>query len=111
MHTYYTSPEYPDEATPDGEAAVMICRDDDGPRLLITSGERVIVNLPLPPCEGMVMGYALDLSARDTLHAGEHEHVAELPHMPPQLAPSTATNVLPPTYPTPSMMRQPRALA
>lgn len=33
MHTYYTSPDYPNEATSGGEAAVMICRDDDGPRL------------------------------------------------------------------------------
>jgi len=30
MRAYYTSPEYPNEATSDGEAAVMICRDDDG---------------------------------------------------------------------------------
>jgi hypothetical protein len=109
MHAYYTSPEYPNEATPDGEAAVMICRDDDGPRLLITSGERVIVNLPLPPCEGMVIGYALDLSARDTLHANEHEHAADVRHMAPQLG-SSATTVLPAAYPPPSAMRQPRAL-
>jgi hypothetical protein len=115
VHTYYTSPEYPDEATPDGEAAVMICRDDDGPRLLIMSGERVIVNLPLPPCEGMVIGYVLDLSARDTLHANEHEQVADVQHIAPQLAPPAATTVLPPaypppSYPPPSAMRQPRAL-
>jgi hypothetical protein len=110
MHTYYTSPDYPNEATSDGEAAVMICRDDDGPRLLITSGQRVIVNLPLPPCEGMVIGYALDLSARETLHANEHEHMADLQQMPAQLAPPAATNLLPPTYPPPSVMRPPRAL-
>jgi len=69
-----------------------------------------MVNLPLPPCEGMVIDYALDLSARDMLHASEHEHVADVQRVPPQLALPTATNVLPPTYPPPSMMRQPRAL-
>lgn len=110
MHAYYTSPEYPNEATPDSEAAIMICRDDDGPRMLITSGERVIVNLPLPPCEGMVIGYALDLSARDTLHANEHEHVPGWQHLAPQLAPTTTDLLLPPAYPPPSTMRQPRAL-
>jgi hypothetical protein len=108
MHTYYTSPEYPNGATSDSDAAVMICRDDDGPRLLIMSGERVIVDLPLPPCEGMVIGYALDVSARDALHA--NERVAELQHMPPQSA-APQPSVPPPIYPPPSMVRQPGARA
>ena len=80
MRTYYASCEYENEAEPGEYAAITIIGDDDGPHLVFSTGEVVILDLPIPACEALAVSYALARAGKHAIVAAEHltERLAEL---------------------------------
>ena len=80
MRTYYASCEYENEAEPGEYAAITIIGDDDGPHLVFSTGEAVILDLPIPACEALAVSYALSRAGKHAIVAAEHltERLADL---------------------------------
>lgn len=92
MRTYYASCEYENEAEPGEYAAITIIGDDDGPHLVFSTGEVVILDLPIPACEALAVSYALARAGKHAIVAAEHltERLADLrtaKHVEPQPSP------------------------
>jgi hypothetical protein len=80
LRTYYASCEYENDAEPGEYAAITILGDDDGPHLVFSTGEVVILDLPIPACEALAISYALGRAGRHAIVAAEHltERLADL---------------------------------
>ena len=80
MRTYYASCEYENEAEPGEFAAITIIGDNDGPHLVFSTGEVVILDLPIPACEALAVSYALARAGKHAIVAAEHltERLADL---------------------------------
>ena len=72
MRTYYASCEYENEAEPGEYAAITIIGDDDGPHLVFSTGEAVIMDIPIPACEALAISYALSRAGKHAIVAAEH---------------------------------------
>jgi hypothetical protein len=72
VRTYYESPAfYEIDGEPGLFAAIKICGDDDGPRFKFIAGDEVLLELPIPAGEAMLMGHGLNRSAKACAHAAE----------------------------------------
>jgi hypothetical protein len=72
MRTYMESQALPNDAARGVDVHLVICRDDEGPRLVIMdAAKRVIMDVPVPYDTAMAAGYAFDKSARHTMDAHE----------------------------------------
>jgi hypothetical protein len=80
VRTYYASCEYENEAEPGEYAAITILGDDDGPHLVFSTGEVVILDLPIPACEALAVSYALSRAGKHAIVAAEHltERLADM---------------------------------
>jgi hypothetical protein len=97
LRTYYESPEYENELQLGTFARVTIAGDDEGPRLIFSSGDQVFFDLAIPACEGLIMSYALSRSAKHAIRAAEREE-ADAPPVaapPPAPIPPSPQRILP----------------
>ncbi len=69
--TYYESPEYESESEPGRFAAITIIGDHDGPHFVFSSGDQVILDLPVPVCEALAIRKALGRSVKHAMRANE----------------------------------------
>ncbi len=69
--TYYESPEYESESEPGRFAALTIIGDHDGPHFVFSSGDQVILDLPVPVCEALAIRKALGRSVKHAMRANE----------------------------------------
>jgi hypothetical protein len=69
-----TSPVVNDIQDGDGEdVSLLVCMDDEGPRVLIVreDNKRVIANLPLPPCEASILTMAFTRATMRSMSMAE----------------------------------------
>lgn len=80
VRTFYASCEYENEAEPGEYAAITIIGDDDGPHIVFSMGDVVILDLPIPACEALAISFALSRAGKHAIIASEHltERLADL---------------------------------
>jgi hypothetical protein len=127
--TYYQSDEYECEGQPGSFARILIIGDDDGPHLVFSSDDLIILDLPIPVCEALDIRNGLGESIKDAISAAErltdmperltgiwepeavspaeppaalppqHQHVQHRPAIPPPPAAAPAQSYGPPEFP------------
>ena len=76
LRTYYESPKYECEGKPGTYAAITITGDHEGPHFIFSTGDEIILDLPIPACEALAIAYALSRSGKRTIRANEREEAA-----------------------------------
>ncbi len=85
MRTFYESQEYENDTDPGTFAAIAICGDDEGTRLIFSSGDQILFDFAIPACEALAMAYALGRSGKHAIRAAEtvwDEGVTAVPALP-----------------------------
>jgi hypothetical protein len=73
LRIYYESPEYECEDKPGTFASITILGDEEGPRFLFSNADQVILDLPLPVCEALMIRTALGRSVKPAFRAAQRE--------------------------------------